>query len=308
MKFFPSKKTLVQLGWYFSLGTVVFVIGMIWNFPYERLKERLTKTLTKSTGYQFDMEELSPVLPLGFVAKNARIIGSGFASRPLNIEFDSLKIKANPFTLILCAIQKNVCASYDIQRKQARWIGDFSYGPNQTSVNVNTKNLKIKETLSMEDFNPLFYGSDLKVESMLILSTTLTGETGLLQRGDLSTSNGNLTFTANNTVIDAPVVKRLDFDKITIEALLEKGTLNIKSIALSGPTITGKANGFLKLDPYIQRSQLTMDVKMTINEKAGSIRTLVQTYAPSQGIRMDENGTIAMKVSGPLNRLSVRGY
>ena len=66
--------------------------------------------------------------------------------------------------------------------------------------------------------------------------------------------------------IDAPVIKQIRFDKVEIQATLEKDKLDIKSISLTGPDITGQASGSLKVAPYFPRSHLELDANLTISE------------------------------------------
>ncbi len=308
MKLFPSKQTLSIATKYLAVGAAVFAVGLVWNFPYERFKETLTGILSKRTGYKVDVETLSPALPIGFLAKAARINYSPVGGRNLNLEADSLRVTVSPFSLLLYPIRKTLWFSYSVKIHQSKWTGDIEWGKDKMSFAWQTKDFKLNTSIPLGGMNPLFTGSDLKLNANISFSADLSSDTQLLNRGDLSASDGHLSLTAMNATVEAPIVKMLPFDKIKIDAVLEKGTIEVKSINLSGGTISGNAKGTIKMDPYYLRSQLNLDAKLSISDKAESLRSLAQTYMSSLGIRMDETGTMAIRITGPLDRPAIRGF
>lgn len=307
MMAFSQKSKWGSWAKYVALGLAVFAIGLVWNFPYEQIRQTLTSKLSKQTGYQFDVNTLSPALPFGFVAKGARVSGPSIGEMPVDLELDRLKVTLSPLSL-LYPFRKIVSASFSAERKKDRFWGSLDLGKEASGVVFQTKNFQLTHTIPLSQFDPLFTGSELKISGSLTLSLELDGATPALQRTDLSAADGELTITGKNVKIEAPLVKMLTFDSLTIDATMKKGKVNIKSVVLSGPGINGKASGSLKMEPFYIRSQLNLDTKITIDEKAANLRTLITTLAASQGLSMDETGTLAMKVRGSLDRLGIHPY
>ncbi|HLG20190.1 MAG TPA: type II secretion system protein GspN [Bdellovibrionota bacterium] len=315
MKFLPTKETLKAFAKYIALGSVVFFIGVVWNFPYERIRDTLTSSLKRQTGYMIDMSTLSPALPIGFKAANARVQGPPLGTLPVDIEFDELRITVSPFSLFLYPFRKSLSLSYSAERQKNVWSGNASLGKDEVSFKIKTKELKLKQSIPMEQINPLFAGSDVTMAANVGLSASLSGSRPSVMRGDLSAAEGKIAFTASEVTVKGPVVNHgfntLRFDKVTLDARMQKGKLDVNAITLSGPDIAGTANGSLKIDPYFPRSQLRLESKLTISEKAKVIRDFVTAFGETLGIRMDPNGTFALRIEGPLtpiDRLSVRGY
>jgi type II secretion system protein N len=226
---------------------------------------------------------------------------------PVDLDLDRLKVTLTPTTL-LYPFRKIISASFSAERRQDRFWGSLSFGRERSSVEFKTKNFKLDRSLPMDQFNPLLVGSTLTLAGNVTLSLALEGLTPSLQRSDLSAADGELNISGANFTIEAPIVKALSFEKITLDASLQKGNLNIKSIALTGPEVTIKASGSMKIEPFYIRSQLNLDAKITIDEKAKDLRSLFTLYATQQGFQTDANGTTAMKISGSLDRLTLRPF
>ena len=313
MKFLPSKESIKSVAKYISLGAAVFAIGLLWNFPYEKIRDTLTNTLTRKTGYQIDMATLSPALPIGFKATSVRIQGPPIGARPVDLELHRLRVTASPFSLLLYPFRKSITLWYSADLDQNSWSGKAALGRDHTSIELNTKNFKLRQSLPLQEVNPLFAGADLTISANLSLTTSLSGGTPLITRGDLSTSNGLLTFSATDMTLKGPIINEVKFDKVLAEAQLKEGKLEIQSISLSGPDITGTANGSLKVEPYFPRSQIRLEAKLTLSERMKALRDLISTLGQQIGLRINEQGTMALRVEGPITPMdrlfqSVQGF
>jgi type II secretion system protein N len=298
-------------GRYFWIGIAVFVVGLVWNFPYETLKSVITKFVMAQTGYVVDMTTLSPALPIGFAAEGAHVTGPPLGSHSLDVEVESLRLTISPISLLLYPIRKAVPVSFYAKQGTSKWYGSFQLSKELTALDVSTKDFKVNQKIPLANVNPLFSGSDLKIAGLVTISGSIQGSTPNLQRSDFSTSDGELNLSAVKMTIDAPIVKSLEFDKITIDAKMKKGSLEIKSINLSGSTISGKANGTLKLEAFWPRSQINLEAKLNISDKAKDLRSLASTYLNTLGVKTSEDGTMVMKISGPIgepDRLNIQGY
>jgi type II secretion system protein N len=311
MKFIPNKVTIKSAAKYILIGSTVFAVGMVWNFPYERIRDTLTGTLTRRTGYRFDMEKLSLAIPLGFEAEKARVQGPPFGGQPVDLTFDSLRATVNPFSLLGYVFTKSVTVSYAALQEKTRWKGSIGFGKEDASADLATKDWKLKQTIPLGDLNQVMAGSEAKVAATIALTAGMSGKFMALRVGDLSNATGDISLGLTGVTIDAPLVKQLRFDKIQIEGKLEKGKLNVKSITLAGPDITGTANGTINVSPYFPNSQLDLDAKLTLTDKVTELRTLISTMGAPLGLRVNEQGVTAFKVSGAmssLDRMIVRGY
>lgn len=306
MKFLPNKAMLKAASQYLLIGSLVFAIGLFWHFPYDRFRQLLTSWIAKSTGYTIQMDSFSPVLPLGIKARNVEIQSPSFGRLPFNLELDSIRATLSPISAPLCFIKNKCWGSYSVMWKKERWKGNYDFGPESSAFKLRTKNLKLDHSFPLGGMNPTLYGSDLKIQGVISFETGLNGNTPALFKGDLSTSDGMLKLRAQKGSIKAPLLKPIPFDSLAVEAEMKEGAIDIKSIKIASPSVSGNASGSLKISPFYPRSQLSLSVKLTISDK--EIKTLAQTFATQQGLKVDERGVTAIKITGPLNRLSIRSF
>ena len=296
---------------YGSLGLLVFAIGLVWHFPYERLSVSLTSQLQKTTGIKISIEELSPQLPIGFKATGVRLKDIPMGRDRLDMEFKHAKSSISPFSLLLYPFRKRVSFSYDALRETDRWEGDISYSPETFEGTLGTQKWKIQQSIPMKDINPMLAGSNLDIQGTFSLDVELAGKTPSLEKSDLSESDGKLKLKGSSIIIDAPIVKQIRIESVEILGDLKKGKLDIQSIKILGPDVSGTASGSLKLLSFLPRSQLELDAKLTLSKNKQELRDLVNMFGSQYNLKADTNGTIALKVKGPISparRLSIRGY
>jgi type II secretion system protein N len=305
----PSKESLKAGTKYFLIGASVFAFGMVWNFPYEKIRDHLTGTLTRQTGYRIDMETLSPALPIGFVAKNARIQapprGMG---EPMELKLSRMRVTISPFAPLTYLFKKSVSLSYSVEQDKARFTGGVSLGKEETGFDLETKGWKVDHGIPMDVVNPMMAGSELKIVGSVTIDAELDGKSIPLQQGDLSNASGKLKITAANTTLTPPLLGELRFDKIVLDGVLDKGKLNVKSIALTGPDMNGTANGMITVAPVFGNSQCNLDVKLTISEKKEQLKGLISTFGSQFNLRLNEQGQMAFRVNGLLNQPNIVPY
>jgi type II secretion system protein N len=309
VKFIPSRELLKSVSRYLLLGAVVFSIGIVWNFPYERASERLRSTLQARTRYRIDMEKLSPALPLGFVARNARVQGPGlFGPAPVDLTFSSLRVGLSLLAPVKYLFTRSLALTYAAERDKSRWTGSASFGKDRGSASLESKGWKISTALPLDALNPMLTGSEIKIDAVLNLAAEFAGSPAALRLGDLTAADGDLTATATAVTLENAILKELRFDKIFLEGRLEKSKLNLKSLTLSGPDVNGTLSGLVNVSGYAPRSTLDLDAKLTLSPKAEVLRTLVTTLGAQSGLKMTEDGRIAFKVAGTISEPQVRGY
>ncbi len=307
MKYIPSIETLRGIAKYLLLGTAVFAFGLVWNFPYERIREMLTRTITRSTGYRFDMDELSPALPLGFVAKGARIQGPPIGTTPVDFEFKTLRATVSPFAVLFYPIRKAMTVSFSADQEKTKWNGFIGMGKTETRMRLKNDDFRIDQGFPLGSFDPMLVGAELKAKAKTAFDVELSGPTAAVTHGDLTAATGNLTITLSQVALNPPMLKELRFDRITVKGNLDKGKLDIPQAQLSGPDLTGSANGSIRIDPFFARSQAQLDAKLTFSDKAAELKSLISTFGSQMGVTVSGD-TMALKITGPLNQLSVRGY
>ena len=167
---------------------------------------------------------------------------------------------------------------------------------------------KIAASIPLSGFDPMLQSAEVKVNTSLNLETSLDGKLSALQRGDLTGANGDFSMTATNATIEAPLLKQLRFDKVQIEAHLEKSKLDVKSISLAGPDVTGTISGFVNVGPMFPRSSIDLDAKLTLTPKAQDLRALVGTLGAANNVKMTDDGRVVFKISGSFGSPQIRGY
>lgn len=308
MKFLPSKKTFRAFSRYFLFGAAVFAIGLVWNFPLEKISQTFTHKLAKQTGYQFKMDTLDPALPLGFKATNFSVDGLG--EDPL--VFSSMRITVSPFSLLLYPFKKSLSVSYAATKDKALWEGHVDLDPKVLVASLDTADWKLDQEFPMDQINPMLTGTSVKVKAKVAISSDVDGEALAVQKGDLSKANGGFRILATSVGLDVPMMKKqLRFDKIEAKGTLKEGKLTIESVSLMGPDITGTANGTINLSPYFPRSRLQLEAKLKITEKAADLKSMIENFGGTLNLRIDDGGNLAFKITGPVtpvDRWRVRGY
>ncbi len=329
MKLIPTKETIKSAAKYILLGGTVFALGLVWNFPYERIRDTLTRTLTMKTGYQVDMDKLSPALPLGFHAEKMRILMGANDTAPdaatagsfllrifgqpnsKEIDVDSFRVTVNPFSLLAYVFTKSISVSYAIQQGGTKWKGSLGFGKETADASLSTREWKFNWTMPGEQLAPDLAGGTASASAKVAFSADVEGRNTALVSGDLTGAQGNVNLLVANAEIRIPGMEPIRFDKIQGEGQLEKARLTIKSLTVSGPDVNGTASGAINVVSFFPRSQLDLDVKATLSKR---LKDLVQArlmISNPSNVRINDEGMMALKISGTFDSSgswNIRGY
>lgn len=298
---------------YILLGSTVFAIGLVWHFPLERLANVITGNVTKRTGVDFYMDELSFALPFGLKADDIRIERLPLPTGPerKSLHLDSLKVTVSPLSAIAYPFRKKIALTYRAAQEKVDWKGEVVLG-DDLGFSAETKKYPFSYSASLAEINPLLAGSQLSLRGVADLDFVIAGKTLQLNKGDLTEGDGALDLTVKNLIADLPILKQLRFDAVEVKAGLSKGKLDIQSVKILGPDLSGSASGNIKVVEYFPRSEIDLEVKLTLGEKKREeLGSLLPTFLESMNLRMDENGVLAFKVIGqlsPAHRLTLRPF
>jgi len=291
------------VGRYFWLGLAVFAVGLVWNFPYETLKGMLISRIQKATGYQVDMQTLSPALPLGVSATQAHISGPPLGSHSLDVRLDSIRVTVSPFSLLTFLFRRTGSLSFSAEVGDSTWSGDLGLGKENVSVDLRTKDFKLKESIGLAQLDPTwFQGQELKIDGSINLSGEFSGAIQSLDRTDFSAADAKVNLTSAKTTIEAPFVGLLQFEKLMLDATMEKGNLEIRSLTLTGPTLSGKISGTMKIEPFWLSSQAKLEMDLKIDEKATDLRSKADLFLGQYSTKVGDDGSLRLRITGPIGQ------
>jgi len=291
------------------IGGIVFVLGVFFHFPLERFGSILTNTVQKETGYIVQMEKMSLTLPIGLTAKGVKIQPPPGVD-PFVLMVDQLTIRPSIFGLITYPFRKATAFSYKAIRGKEVWTGSASLGPENTQIVIHVKNFEWAGSFPL-DQNPMLAGQVLSIKTKLNLDVEIDGKTAALQNANFSEATGSLEIDSNQTDIEAPMVKSLNMTELNVKSDLKKGTLTIEKFDFKAPNLSGKSSGDIKIKPFFPESTLRLDAVLKPDPSDTNISTLLQLFGSMYNISPASDGTISLKINGPLNspeRLSIRSF
>lgn len=309
-KFFDMFRNWKSYSRYLIVGVIVFFLGILWHFPLERFGSVITNTIQKETGYLVQFEKLSLTLPIGIHAQNVLIQSSPSSGQAIMLQLDHLTLRPSIFALLTYPFRKAVGFSYKALRGKEIWAGSANFGKENTSVDIAAKNFEWTGSFPL-DQNPMFAGKTLGIQTTVNIDVTLRGKTIAIQQGNLSEAEGKIELHSKKTDVNAPMVNQVSFSNVTFESTLKKGTLEVKKIGLTSPTLTAEAKGNINVAPFFPNSQMTLEGKIKADEKDPNMVALVQLFGSLYNIQPGSDGTLALKINGLLNspeRLSITGF
>jgi type II secretion system protein N len=301
--------SLKQHSKYLIVGAIVFVLGLFVHFPLERFGNVITTTIQKNTGYLVQMEKLSLTLPIGVHGENVRV-QSPPNVQPFTLMIDEITIRPSIIALITYPFRKTVGFSYSAVRGKEKWAGSASLGNVNSSISVDVKNFEWSGSFPL-DGNPMLAGQSVNINTTIDLDMELDGKTISLQQGNLSEAAGYLIVKSKKLDIEAPMVKVLNINQFNLDTKLEKGALNIKKFDFSAPNLSGKTTGSIKLSPALLDSQLELESVLKPDPSDTNISSLLTLFGSLYNITPGADGSISLKVNGPLNspeRLTIRSF
>lgn len=295
---------------YIILGLVVFILGLLFHFPLERFGSVITATVQRETGYIVQSEKLSFTLPIGVNAKKVVIQSPPGGPQPLMLQLDQLTLRPSVLALLTYPFRKAIGFSYSAKRGKENWSGSASFGPENTSLDVEADNFEWTGTFPL-DQNPMFAGKTLVVRTVVNIDLSIKGKTIELQQGNLANAEGSLEISSKKTDIEAPMVNSLAFNKVDLDTDIKKGLLTIKKLEVVAPNISANANGDIKVEPFFPNSRIKLDLQVKADPSDTNISSLLQLVGSLYNVQATPDGTMALKINGPLNspeRMSITGF
>jgi len=293
---------------YLPLGIVVFCVGLVWNFPYEKALGKITQTLSQQTGIQILSDSLSLALPIGISGKNVRIVQP---ERDLDYKLDKVRITISPFSILTYPLAKYFSASFSILQDQSRWKGGYSSGKKNSSFRLENKGWKVDHIFSLDEVNPMLLGTVLKISTTAKIKVELEAKTALFQNGDFSSSSdskGSVSINASNVDFEAPFVREVRFDQIQLQGKIDRGKLTMQSGTLTGNDLTGSILGTVTLAPHLENSQVDLTLDLKAQPKfMESLKSILPMLQSSMGEIISADGSIRGKLVGVMPNIQFHG-
>lgn len=309
-KIWTNLKDWKKYSKYIAIGSVVFILGLLFHFPLERFGSVITATIQKETGYIVQAEKLSFTLPIGVSAKKVSIQSPPAGPQTLMLQLDQLTLRPSVFALLVYPFRKAIGFSYSAKRGKENWSGSASFGKVDTSLDVTAKNFEWNGVFPL-DQNPMLAGKTVVIHTTVDIDLSISGKTVELQQGNLANAEGSLEISSKKTDIEAPMVNNLAFNNIAVDTDLKKGLLTIKKLDAIAPNLSAKATGSIKVEPFFPNSQLKLDVQAKSDPNDTNITSLLQLVGSLYNVQAGADGTLALKINGPLNspdRMSIKSF
>lgn len=309
----PSLQPVVALvkknGKFVALGAVFFCLGLVWNFPFDRIKEVIQARIFAQSRVVLEISSIKPALPLGFEFVNPKVSNVQLGAKTLAFDLDSLSLTVSPWSALTFALARSGTLHYAAEKQTFRASGGLSTGKKSTGFSTKLKNLKIDEKFPLPSSDP-FSPTGLEVGFAGNLEGDLDVEldTAGMQKQDYSSLQGDGKITLGSARVAAPMLGPLEFSKIVLDVKADKGAIDIKSITLAGAKISGKGSGSIKINPFFPQSTLRIDATISFGEEAAQLKSLVQTMGASAGFTMDAAGNVPIKITGTIGQPSLKGY
>jgi type II secretion system protein N len=297
----------------FYLGSLLFFVRF--TFPYDALKARLVSEFNaRSKERVLEIKDLSGAGMFGIEAEGVRLIpvaedSSGVAA----LSFDSATVSVSPWSAII----GNVGVSYALEVGGGLIEGSFFQNDEVAEVEVEAEAVEISGLSVLADMLGLPLGG------------TLGGQAALtLPQGKMSDAEGKFLFSiADLTVGDgkAKVRNTIALPKIRagdlkLDALVEKGRMDLKELSAHGPDLELTAGGKVRLREPFDKSVVDVDAGFQFKEAYTGQSELTRSIFgsadgkvpglfdmdPSVRKAKDEKGYYRWRVSGLLAKPNFR--
>ena len=291
------------------LGTAVFLVGLVWNFPFDKIKEAIQAAVYNQTRVVLEVSTLRPALPLGFEFIGPRVSNLRLGAKTMAFDLDSLSLTVSPWSALTFALAKSGTVSFDAAKQTFRASGGLSTGKKTSGLAIRLRNLKVDETFALPSNDP-FSGSGMEVGFVGTAEGRIEAEldTSGMQKQDYSGLEGDGKITLTSVTVRTPLLGPLEFQKVILDVKASKGTLDIRSITLAGNKLSGKGSGSIKINPYFPQSSIKLDATLNFSDEAGQLKSLIQTMGSAAGFTMDGSGNVPIKLTGTVGQPSLRGY
>lgn len=288
----------------FMVGFIIFSIGLVFNFPFDRISNALLSKIEKQTQVSVQMEKMSLAFPLGLWAKNLSLSNLPLPPPYQTLELDQMKATISPWSLVTFLLSKSGAVSFFAQKKPAEFSGKTSLGTKEVGLNLKIKQLQGSHTIAWPDPNDPTLTYPVTISGILALTLSVNGNPQSLEKLDLSELSGKVDLKATQAELQVPLLSKLNFEQVSAKGEAQKGKVTLQSLSFNGPQLSAKGSGTLVLKPDLRQSEVKMDAQLTLGEQGQMFRTLL-TMA---GITLDTNNAAALKISGTFDQLNIKGY
>jgi type II secretion system protein N len=296
-------------GKYIWVGLIVFLIGLVLNFPIARMVPWMTQTIEKQTGYQIQMDEVDIVFPLAIDAKNVTVQGPGML--PLNngrvipipetFTLDTLRLSPSWMSLLTYASKRSVGFGFVATQNAMKISGSVAHGPKYTDVSIQGKNIPYEAQINLGAASPMLQGQVLDIQSSMNVDFWVEAATPLIQKGDWTKAEGGLTVKSKNLFLETALTGPLTFDRTDIELKMDQGKITIDPLNALGEHLQLKSNGLISINKNAINSKIDkLDVRLTMDETLSQLKSMVEIGASTQQLQM-QGDTLSFRISGPLN-------
>ncbi len=288
---------------YLIVGFVVFCIGVVWNFPFERIQNVILGQIQKQTGINITAQTLSLALPIGFKAERVSIENLPISNDINSLQLDALKLSVSPWSAMTLVFFKTGTLYFDLKKDKGRLSGQLSKTKNTVKVTAKPKDLFLDHVFEFTDPNTQS-SYPLGVKASISGDANVELDSSALQTGQFTSLTGNIKIKSLAAKITPPLMQELSFDQVQIESAMDQGKINLKSLALEGSQLNFKSSGSIELKPVLVRSTVKLDGQLSIQKDGESLKSLI-TMA---GINLDASGKVALKLTGTFEKIDFKQY
>ena len=236
---------------YFVWAMVLAMALVIWRFPYERLQEKLEAVASASSGFQFDLTDMSlTILPPGLKFAKCTVRSMDVGSELL---FEATKVHTR-FKL-LPLLKGNLAFSVRSKAYGGSLNGDFRLMPIH---NFHNYRMRVwAQTVRLEDQTGIFLLLGRPLEGEISGDMELQGVVGDLVN---AAGGGNFKLVNGGCPVDSPYLKVRTLEGLKVSATVEVsgGNAKIRDCQFSGKGFQGTLDGEVKLAPELSSSALNL--------------------------------------------------
>ena len=302
-------RTFRRAGLYLAAGVAVYLVAMMFCFPYNRAKD-LFITVASNAGYDVEVGEAGPSFPFGMALTDVRVRTRPTipGAKPTNIRFDRARVPLIPialsggkaFEVVLHGLGGRISLAGEMRKG-----GPIRIDVDADDVNLaqvpgprESWNLPLTGTLHLSAHikspTERFSESGGEIEFKCATCTLGDGKSAVKFGG------GNPFLAAGLTL---PRVRLGDFGG---RVLIEKGVAKAQGVAIKSPDAELTLEGDLTLRDPIGYSALNAYLRFKLGEgllkNAAAIASILQ-MAGAAGLRSD--GFYGLRMIGSLSALSV---
>lgn len=234
----------------FILYAVLCVLLFVYlRFPYDLLKPKLEATLSAVVHKEVTLGAITPRLPWGVTVEDMRIGGATLAPR--------LTVRPSLFSLLTGKIG----FSFAVQQDQGRLKGKI-----KTSLRHPGDPLAVTLKMKQFDLAPLQKVLKGGTEIEGTLDGSFVVETS---QERFKESHGTIALVWEKGQIPFHIesfpLAAIPFERLEIEARMDKGVLAIQKADLSGNDISGKLSGNVKLGQNTSSSRLNISGDLSLS-------------------------------------------